>query len=246
MSVISSSPHQRSSLTKSTPTDAPSFGQENSTSIELYYEDLGSGPPASYRSSVTSRAKVTRMHFLLSASTTIAAMFLLLSHSAEAQVAESGYSLPLSLAVEAATEAIRSCEGQGYAVSASVVDTSGVVKVQFKGDHSTVHTQDTSFRKAYTLVTFGPIFNLDKTSQLAELAKNPAGPGAALTSIPNVLALPGGAAIKRNNEIVAALGVGGAPGGAKDEACAEAGVAKIHDRVEAAGASMGRSTDGKK
>ena len=151
MSVISSSPHQRSSLTKSTPTDAPSFikaGQENSTSIELYYEDLGSSPPASYRSSVTGRAKVTRMHFLLSSSTSIAAMFVLLSHSAEAQVAESGYSLPLSLAVEAATEAIRSCEAHGYAVSASVVDTSGVAKVQLKGDHSTVHTQDTSFRKA--------------------------------------------------------------------------------------------------
>jgi uncharacterized protein GlcG (DUF336 family) len=171
---------------------------------------------------------------------------LLLSHSADAQVAESGYSLPLSLAVEAATEAIHSCEGQGYAVSASVVDTSGVVKVQVKGDHSTVHTQDTSFRKAYSVVTFGPIFNLDTTSKIAELAKNPAGPGPALTSIPNVLGLAGGVAIKRNNEIVAALGVGGSPSGTKDEACAEAGLPKIHDQVEAAAAPMGRSTDGKK
>jgi uncharacterized protein GlcG (DUF336 family) len=188
----------------------------------------------------------SRLNIKTSVCTTIAAISLLLSHSADAQVAESGYSLPLSLAVEAATEAIRSCEGQGYAVSASVVDTSGVVKVQVKGDHSTVHTQDTSFRKAYTLVTFGPIFNLETTSQIAELAKNPAGPGPALTSIPNVLALAGGVAIKRNNEIVAALGVGGSPGGAKDEACAEAGVAKIHDRVEAAAAPVGRSTDGKK
>jgi uncharacterized protein GlcG (DUF336 family) len=196
--------------------------------------------------SVTGRPKVTRMHFLLSAATSIAAVFLLLSHSAEAEVAESGYSLQLSLALEAATEAIRSCEAHGYAVSAAVVDTSGLVKVQLKGDHSTVHTQDTSFRKAYTLVTFGPIFNLDKSTQIAELAKNPAGPGPALTSIPNVLALAGGVAIKRNNEIVAALGVGGAPGGAKDEACAEAGVAKIHDRVEAAAAPRNGSAEVKK
>jgi len=81
MLVITSSPHQRRSLTKSTPTDAPSFikaKQEHSTSIELYYKDLGSGPPASYRSSVAGRAKVTRMHVLISAGTTIAAMFLLL------------------------------------------------------------------------------------------------------------------------------------------------------------------------
>jgi uncharacterized protein GlcG (DUF336 family) len=75
---------------------------------------------------------------------------------------------------------------------------------------------------------------------------NPAGSGPALTSIPNVLALAGGVAIKRNNEIVAALGVGSSPSGAKDEACAEAGVAETHDRLEAAAAPMGRSTDGKK
>ena len=123
---------------------------------------------------------------------TVAAISLLSSHSAHTQVAESGYALPLSLAVEAATEAIHSCEEQGYAVSASVVDTSGVVKVQLKGDHSTIHTQDTSFRKAYTLVTFGPIFKLERMSQIVELARNPAGPGPALTSIPNVLALAGG------------------------------------------------------
>jgi hypothetical protein len=31
---------------------------------------------------------------------------------------------------------LRTCEAQGYPVSASVVDTSGVVKLQAKGDHS--------------------------------------------------------------------------------------------------------------
>jgi uncharacterized protein GlcG (DUF336 family) len=95
-------------------------------------------------------------------------------------------------------------------------------------------------------VTLEPIFNLDTTSQIAQLAKNPAGPGPALTSIPNVLALAGSVAIKRNNEIVAALGVVGSPGGAKDEACAEAWVAKIQDRVEAAAAPTRRSADVKK
>src|ERR1700693_5590721 len=48
MSAISSSFDQRSSSTKSTLADVRGFikvGQENSTSIELYYEDHGSGPP---------------------------------------------------------------------------------------------------------------------------------------------------------------------------------------------------------
>jgi uncharacterized protein GlcG (DUF336 family) len=180
------------------------------------------------------------MRILLSAATALTAISMLISHAAEAQVAENGYTLPLSLALEAATEAVHSCEAHGYAVSAAVVDTSGVVKVQLKGDHSTIHTQDSGFRKAYTVVTFGPIFNLDTSTQVAELAKNPAGPGPALTALPNVLALAGAVAIKRNGEIVAALGVGGSPGGAKDEACAEAGVAKIRDRVAAAAVPASR------
>jgi uncharacterized protein GlcG (DUF336 family) len=153
--------------------------------------------------------------------------------TAGSQVAQSGYSLPLALASEAATEAIRACEMQGYAVSASVVDPSGVVKLQAKGDHSTIHTRDTSFRKAYTVVTLGPIFKFETSGRFAELvAKNPS--GQALTSIPDIMALPGAVAIKRNDEIVAALGVGGAPGGDKDEACAEAGVARIRSRVMSA------------
>jgi uncharacterized protein GlcG (DUF336 family) len=176
--------------------------------------------------------KEKHMRLPFSPAIALATTLMLLSHAAEAQVGESGVTLPLSLALEAAAEAVRSCEVHGYAVSAAVVDTSGVLKVQLKGDHSTIHTQDSSFRKAYTVVSFGPLFNLDTTAQIAKLASNPSGPGPALTSLPNVLALAGGVAIKRNNEIIAALGVGGSPGGAKDEACAEAGVAKIRDRVE--------------
>jgi uncharacterized protein GlcG (DUF336 family) len=173
------------------------------------------------------------MRIPLPVATIFTALSMLTSHAAVAQIAKSGYTLPLSLAIEATTEAIRSCEERGYAVSASVVDPSGVIKLQAKGDHSTIHTQDTSFRKAYTVVTFGPIFKLDTSRQIADLAKTPSGPGPALTSIPNVLALAGAVAIKRGGEIVAALGVGGSPGGDKDEVCAETGVAKIRDRVAA-------------
>ena len=65
-----------------------------------------------------------------------------LPSSATAQVAQSGYALPLTLAVEAATTAIAACEARGWPVSAFVVDTSGVIKVHLKGDHSTIHTKD--------------------------------------------------------------------------------------------------------
>jgi uncharacterized protein GlcG (DUF336 family) len=148
--------------------------------------------------------------------------------SAIAQVNQSGYSLPLALAMKAATKAIATCASNGYPVSAVVVDTSGVIKLEAKGDHSTIHTTTSAFRKAYTVVTFGPIFRFDASSAFAALAaKNPA--GAALATLPDIALLPGGVAIKVGDEVVAALGVGGSPGGDKDEACAQAGVASIKD-----------------
>ena len=101
--------------------------------------------------------------------TSVTAALVLAAGSTGAQVARNGYALPLSLAMEAAAEAVRACESNGYAVSAAVVDVSGVVKVQAKGDHSTIHTRDSSFRKAYTVVTLGPIFHFDASSTFAEL-----------------------------------------------------------------------------
>lgn len=148
----------------------------------------------------------------------------------QAQVNPSGYSLPLDLAMEAAAAAIKSCEASGYNVSVTIVDTAGEKKLVAKGDHSTVHTRDSSFGKAYTVVTMGPIFKIDTTSVFAaRLANNPS--AGALTSLPNILPLAGGVAIKAGDKIVAAIGVGGAPGGEKDEACAQAGLAKIKDRL---------------
>jgi uncharacterized protein GlcG (DUF336 family) len=146
--------------------------------------------------------------------------------TAIAQVGQSGYSLPLALAVKAANKAIATCASNGYPVSAVVVDTSGVIKLEAKGDHSTILTTTSAFRKAYTVVTFGPIFRFDASSAFAALAaKNPS--GAALATLPDIALLPGAVAIKVGDEIVAALGVGGSPGGDKDEACAQAGVESI-------------------
>jgi len=40
--------------------------------------------------------------------------------------------------MKAATKAIATCASNGYPVSAVVVDPSGVIKLQAKGDHSTI------------------------------------------------------------------------------------------------------------
>lgn len=140
------------------------------------------------------------------------------------------YNLPLELAVEAAREAVRACEGNGYKVTATVVDMAGTPKVVLRGDQSTVHTGESSFRKAFTVVTLGPMFHFEASSVFFEMVKtNPYAPQ--LATIHNVMALPGAVAFMVQGEMVGALGVGGAPGGDKDEVCARAGIAKVADRL---------------
>ena len=140
------------------------------------------------------------------------------------------YSLPLALAVEAASEAVRVCASNGYSVTATVVDMDGVTQVALRGDGATVHTRESSYQKAYTVVTLGPMFDFETSGAMFELVKtNPYAPR--LATVTNVMALPGAVAFKSDNRIVAALGVGGAPGGDKDEVCARAGVAKVADRI---------------
>src|SRR6476646_349680 len=103
------------------------------------------------------------MRMTFSALLTGATAFLSLA-PAQAQVSLSGHSLPLSVAVAAATEAINSCKANGYDVTATVVDVAGTPQVVLRGDHAVIHTKDSSFRKAYTVVTMGPIFHVDVAS----------------------------------------------------------------------------------
>ncbi|WP_208456767.1 GlcG/HbpS family heme-binding protein [Burkholderia gladioli] len=151
---------------------------------------------------------------------------------AVAQVSISGYTLPMNIALDGALEAVRACTAKGYAVTATVVDVAGTPEVVLRGDHAVIHTKDSSYRKAYTAVSMGPIFHFDRTSQFWDvLAKYPPIGAQSLASTPNVTALPGGVAIKLRDETVAAIGVGGSPGGDKDEACAMAGVKKIESEL---------------
>lgn len=156
--------------------------------------------------------------------------WLLAAGPATAQVHQSGAALPLKLAIEAATTALEACEAEGSQVSVFVLNTSGETLVPLKGDHSTVHTKDSAYKKAYTLITLGPIWQRDNGAGLVAHAQtNPAAP--ALAAILGLLIAPGVVAVKMKGEIVAAIGVGGVNAGPKDEACAQKGLDKISGRL---------------
>lgn len=169
---------------------------------------------------------------LLSLTHLVAAAMLTLTPPAHAQVQLTGKALPLNVALDAAQAALQSCEASGYKVSVSVVDVAGVERAFLRGDHATIHTRETAFKKAYTLATLGPIFGATTTGALTErISRTPTGP--ALSTVNNIILLAGGAVLRSGDETLAAIGVGGAPGGALDETCALAGVAKVQDRLNA-------------
>jgi len=132
--------------------------------------------------------------------------------------------ISLALAHDVAMAAVEQCRKDGYRVAATVVDRAGRTKVIVRDDGAGPHTVEASQRKAYTAAMFRV-----PTVLFAERIKQPA--AAALTNLENVIALQGGVPIKAGDEVIGAIGVGGAPGGDKDDVCAQAGIQKIANQL---------------
>jgi len=129
-------------------------------------------------------------------------------------------------ALAAAFASVAHCRAQGYRVTATVVNADGRTIAVLSDDGASPHTLDSSQRKAYTAASFAPIVNIDKTSAIAErILSNQL--SAQLAHLPNVLLVGGGIAIRSEGVVVGGIGVGGAPGGNLDEACASAGVESL-------------------
>lgn len=156
-----------------------------------------------------------------------------LSMSASGQISPTTGALPLSLAMDAATETIRVCEARGFKVAVAIVDPDGVIKVQVRGDGSPIHSQGFSFRKAYTVMSMGPMIGADTNSVLINKITgfSPGLPATASSGTSNLLFLPGSVLVKQNGQAIAAIGVSGAPKSVDDEACAQAGADKIKSRL---------------
>jgi uncharacterized protein GlcG (DUF336 family) len=154
-----------------------------------------------------------------------AGLTLLSGVNAEPLPTETFKILPGALAVEAAQAAVASCKGQGYNISVAVVDRAGDLKLLLVGDGASALSRRLSRRKAYTAAM--------RRVPTGELAKQVATPGAFNPTLydTRMVALAGGLPIKVGNETIGAIGVSGAPGGDKDEACANAGLAKVADRL---------------
>jgi uncharacterized protein GlcG (DUF336 family) len=147
-----------------------------------------------------------------------AVMLGLASAAATAQGLITQKILSLDLAETIARGALEKCRTDGYRTSITIVDASGVVKIAMRDDGVSPHTVDVSRRKAFTAM----IYRRPSAETLKAWQATPA----PSPNIEGTIALAGGVPIRSGSDILGGLGVSGAPGGDKDEACANAGLAK--------------------
>ena len=121
-------------------------------------------------------------------------------------------------AVRIAEEAIKIAQKRGYNVSATVIDTNGVIMATVKAEQAWGHTPRVSFKKAFTALK-------SQTNSSILIEKLIAGGYpemqkfivANMPDQDNLIFLKGGIIITKNSKIVGAIGVGGAPDGQFDE-----------------------------
>jgi uncharacterized protein GlcG (DUF336 family) len=146
--------------------------------------------------------------------------------AASAQGVRTEKNISLELANQIAAATVAACTANGYAVAATVVDRAGSVRAVQRADNAGPHTLGASLQKAFTSASAK-----NTTQAMMDGAqKNPA--AANLVHIPGFLLLGGGVPVKVGNEVIGAVGVGGAPGGHLDEQCAMAALDKVKDQLK--------------
>ena len=150
---------------------------------------------------------------------------------AQAQNVLTTHRLSAALASEAVNAAVAACAQQGYKVTAAIVDADGVEQAVLRGDGATITALEASRDKAYTAFMLGAPRNADSSGAVASRIGAAASAGG-LAKLPHILLLQGGLVIRVDGEPIAAIGVGGAPGGNLDEGCAKAGIDAIGDRLK--------------
>jgi uncharacterized protein GlcG (DUF336 family) len=130
-----------------------------------------------------------------------------------------------AMALTMAETAIATCKANGYNVSANVVGRSGEVIVAMRGDGTGPHTLENSMKKAYTARA-----QRRPSGDFGDTIKDNFTAGA--LHLTNIVTARGALPIKVGEDTIGAIGVSGAPGGDKDEACAKAGIEKVANELK--------------
>ena len=121
--------------------------------------------------------------------------------------------------------AVEACKAAGYAVSVHVLGREGQLIVAMRNENAGLATFENSMKKAYTSRTFRR-----SSGEFAEGVKG--NPNAGALWLTNIVAAQGALPIKVGEDVVGAIGISGAPGGEKDEACAKTAIDKFADQLK--------------
>lgn len=149
-----------------------------------------------------------------------AAIAIIAASSAQAASPQIEKNISMGLAQEIVAGVIEECAKNSYKVSVVVVDKAGQVAASLRGDGTSPATMEFARMKAYTA-------RVRNQTSLEFMTLTASGDAQALRQIPGVAAIGGGVPIKSGAETIGGVGVSGAPGGEKDEACAKAALARV-------------------
>lgn len=145
---------------------------------------------------------------------------------AAAQGLVATHRISAALANEQVVGAVAACKQKNYNVTAVVLDIDGVRQAMLRGDGAGIATIGVAYDKAFTSISTrsdtGVLVDRFKTTPPSQFFLKP----------PHMLLVQGGIVIKVGEETIGALGVSGAPGGDKDEACARAALDKVADQLK--------------
>ena len=132
--------------------------------------------------------------------------------------------LTMDVAQAIADGAMAKCRADGYKVTVLVVDGLNAAKAMLRDDGATAATTEVARMKATATMLY------NRPSGPA--TPPPAGQAAPPATIPGTINAQGGVPIKVGDQTIGAVAVSGAPGGDKDVVCANAGLAKVADRLK--------------
>jgi uncharacterized protein GlcG (DUF336 family) len=132
--------------------------------------------------------------------------------------------LTLDVAQTIAQEAMMKCRADGFRVTVRVVDSANILKTFVRDDGAPMGTLDMARMKTNTVMSFGR-----PSGPPANLA-----PGAPVPPplLADTINFKGGVPIKVDEQLIGAVAVSGASTDDKDAACANAGLAKVADKLK--------------
>jgi uncharacterized protein GlcG (DUF336 family) len=130
----------------------------------------------------------------------------------------------VELAKDIAFESIKACRKQGYQVSAVVVDRNGLVQAALRDDLASRFTLQIAEEKANSVILSGTNSGNFRQSR-ADIRPE-------LNHMEGIIIMQGAIPVEIAGSRIGAIGVSGAPGGDKDELCAQQALEALSERIE--------------